>query len=299
MEKNIVIVRPNNQPTGIDRILGLDQYEEGRFPGTKTGMPPFKFQNGNYRHGLADEKYKEDRKFIQDSLLNGEDLDSPTGRQFLANFLIELSSDLNFLDKTNPTDLLKYYCLKAAKDFCAEDRTDLTSNKMSYRQYVMEELGEDKREKVSTIVKVDRAKAKLVELLENEPYLIALAQYEAPALSGIKNADDAYLYLSDVLAGKYSDGSALKGVNRFESLLRVDMDEIMIAPIVKEAIKKNIIRKVNNKFINMLSKTELGNTELEVIQNLTKDEFQEELGLDTFSDKPYSIKAQLRSKNIK
>ena len=50
---NTVLVRPNNIPTRVDQVLGFDKFDEQRFPGTKTGMPPFKFQNGTYRHGLS------------------------------------------------------------------------------------------------------------------------------------------------------------------------------------------------------------------------------------------------------
>lgn len=294
-----VIIRPNNIPSQVDRVLGFDKYEEGRFPGCKAGMPPFKFQNGTYRHGLPLKegvKTKE-RLFIEQSLLNGDDLDSVEGKKLLSNFLIEFGSDVQFLNPENPEDLLRYFCILASQDFVAPSRADAKAKSMSHRAYVIEEYGEDKKEKLSIKQKVNKARAKLSELDTTPEYMIALAQYIAPANAGIKNENDAYIYLDEVISGKYNDDSEQMGSTRFFSALGVEKDIIFVAAVVKEAISKNIIRKVQGIYSNPLTKTTLGRTEDEVVRYLIQDEAQEELGLDLATDKPYSIRYQLKNKN--
>lgn len=293
-----VIIRPNNIPSQVDMVLGFDKYEEGRFPGCKSGMPPFKFQNGTYRHGmpLVNGKKSEERLVVEQALLNGDDLDSTEGKRLLSNFLIEFGSDVQFLNLDNPEDLLRYYCILASQDFVAPSRADAKAKSMSHRAYVIEEYGEDKKEKLSIKQKVNKARAKLSELDTTPEYMIALAQYIAPANAGIKTENDAYIYLDEVISGKFNDGSELAGANRFFGSLNVDKEIIFVAAIVKEAINKNIIRKVQGIYSNPLTKTTLGRTEEEVINYLIQDEAQEELGLDLATDKPYSIRYQLKNR---
>jgi len=291
---NSILIRPNNIPTRVDQVLGFDKYEEGRFPGTKTAMPPFKFQNGTYRHGVA--KENPDRQVIQDYLLNGEDLDSPVGREYLSQFLIELGSDIEFIDKENPEQLLRYYCLLASKDIVAPSRSDAKEKTMSQRLYIIEDIGEDKKEKLTIKQKVNKAKAKLYELDTTPEYMIALAKYIAPSNAGIQDEEQAYLFLDELLSGKYTEDSEQMGVNRFNSALNVDKEVIFISSFVKEAMYKNVIRKQGGIYLNPLTNTVYGRTEDEVVSFLARDENQQELGTGSGMDETYSIRYQLKSK---
>lgn len=291
---NTVIVRQNTIYTNTDIAMGFDKYEDGRFPGTKTGFPPFRFPNGTYRHGVPNGT---DRTFIENALLNGESLDSDSGKQFLSDFLIELDNDISFLDKQIPDQLLRLYCILAAKDMVASSRKEAKANTMSPRMYVIEEIGENEKEKLTIKQKVNKARAKLSELETEPDYMLALTQYIAPNNAGIKNTDNAYLFLDDLLNGKYTDDSEQMGVNRFESALNQPKEVIFVSALVKEAIYKNVIRKEGGIYINPSTKTSLGRKEEEVVNFLLQDNNQEELGMGLPTDKPYSIRTQLKNKS--
>lgn len=291
-----ILIKQNSNPTNIDRVMGFDKEEDMRFPGTKVGFIPFMFQNGNYRHGLDDTKDVEHRKFVETQLLNGDSLDSEVGRNYLSKFLIEFDSEVSFIDTDNAQSLLKYYISKADKSQIAGSRKEAKEQTMYPRMFVIQELGEDAKEKLTIKQKANKARAKLSELEQSPDYLIALAQFASPSSLGIKDIDAAYLYLDGLLSGQYTDDSELIGVNRFFDCLKVEKEIIFTSSIVKEAIYKNVIRKEKGIFVNPATGTALGRSEDEVVQYLSRDENQEELGMGSSADKHFSIRVQLKNK---
>lgn len=290
-----IIVKANRTPTSLDSKLGFDRYpDENRFPGTFAGQHVFKYSNGHYRHGVPEDC--EDRTFIEQSL--GFKLDEPTDpkyKEYFQELRIDLS-EINFYNKDNPEHLLIIYALQADKTDVANSIDDANAS-MSPKPFVIERIGEDEGDKAGKKKKLNGAYAKLADLDENNPdFMVALANFIAPTSIGRLNPNTAYLFIDEFLKGKYNNGSELEAVNQFNKLLSDSKDKIIVGSVVKEAIFKNVIRKEQSKYVNGLSKTVLGNTEIDVINFLLKDENQEELGMGLPTDQSWSIREQLRRK---
>lgn len=286
-------IRANKAPTNIDKVLGFDKYQEGKFPGTKTVIIPFKQMNGQYRHGVTNET---DRQFIEDKFFGGQSLESEVAKEYYRTCSVELNPDITFFDTENPESLLKFYIAVSAEEIVAKSRADAKSKSMSVRPFIVEDGVEVKKEQLSVRQKVNKARAKLAELETEPTYMVVLAKYLAPSNAGITNEQNAYIYLDDLLTGKYTDDSELVAVNRFNQALSVDKEILYVASDVKEAIYKNVIRKQGGVFTNPISQTPYGRTEEEVVNFLSQDMNQEELGTGTPLDKPYSVRFQLKNR---
>lgn len=286
-------IRANKLPTNIDKVLGFDKYQEGKFPGTKTVIIPFKQMNGHYRHGVTNETHRE---FIEKNFFGGESLESEVAKDYFRTCMVELNPDITFFDTENPESLLKYYIAISAPEIVAPSRADAKSKSMSVRPFIVEDGVEIKKEQLSIRQKTNKARAKLAELELEPNYMLVLAKYLAPANAGISDSEKAYIYLDDLLTGKYTNDSELIAVNRFNQALSVDREILYISSDVKEALYKNIIRKQGGIFTNPISQTPYGRTEEEVINFLSQDMNQEELGTGTQLDKPYSIRFQLKNR---
>jgi hypothetical protein len=179
----------------------------------------------------------------------------------------------------------------------ASSREDLKAHSRSPRPFVIEQVGENKKVKFDITRRVNIARSKLEAIYNDSPsYLIALAQYSAPSNAGISNVEDAYTFISELIAGKYNDDSEAEGSRRFISVTEIDKDKIFVSADVKEAIYKNIIRKRGSMYVLQASGTELGMSEEAVINFLMLDENQEYLGVNHDDDKPYSVRYLLKSK---
>jgi hypothetical protein len=286
----ISIIENKANPSQIDKVLGFESYK--RLPGSTMSVVPFRFSNGLYRHGVP--KDHVERGLIEEGLLNGESLDSPSGVTFLSRHIVRIKSDGMALDDNNPLDLLNKWILLATPDYIAKSKADLDGYVNSQRPFVLVQEGEEAKAEFNIAKMYNTAIGKLAALEESRPlYMIAIAKFLGTIHQGINSSDKAYIFLNDFINGVHHNGKKREAIRVFDAALSMSPDELAAKVDIMEAFAYNIIIRNNGVLINKLSKTVYGKTEDGVIDFLLADANQDELGNVDGTGRTYSIRNQL------
>lgn len=170
-----------------------------------------------------------------------------------------------------------------------------SQNAMGNYKFVIHNQKEEEAHKTSIFENRHMAIANLFKIKDQKKFLVALCKYLLPANASIigMTKERAYNLLSEFVEGKH--GKAKESLDRFNAATSLNKELLYVTVDFKDAYRKNIIRKNDrNMFYNALSGTEYGKNEEAAIEFLLDPKNQDELGLDSKDDKPYSIRKQLK-----
>lgn len=290
MAENIVLIKEFVNPDNFN--MGLEKEGLSKFEGSLT-MMDIPMINGNY---VIDIPSKEHKKKILD-WLGIDDFNSEQGKKVLDEFSITVNSGITSLDLNDPADLFNYYILKSKQHGIAAPDMDSAQHPLrNYKFYVADQQQETSL-KVSNKEMILTAQASLLNMKKKEPKrLIYMAKYIIPNSFGVKDADSAFLSLSEYVDGKIIPPSEKPHV-KFLEYDEMSNDELFAKVDIKSAIRLGIIRKIKSgDYINHLSGNALGRTEDEIYAFLIQPQNQEELGTGTQVDSVTSIRYQLNNR---
>ena len=122
------------------------------------------------------------------------------------------------------------------------------------------------------------------------------------SITDITSKDYIYTKLDEYIDGQLSlkDNTSIdKALNTFLEVFLLDKKELDLRTTLTKAVKYNIIAKNSqNKWNNRASGTILGIELAEVYDYYRNPENQEEYGLDKKTDQVYSLKYQIKQKEL-
>ena len=248
-------------------------------------------KNGKWQHGLRNQgeidKVEEfyGYKFTDKS---EEAMEFWSGLTFNLKHFIEPIESLD-----NPEDLLKVRVLQEAKVISSSLEDSVTGESNS--DFILYDEDAEVKMTATLYQKQDEAFNKLFILKETPKHCMAIASYLLPSNTKIKDKDTAYVRLPE-----YIDGKIIKGknaaVSNFVNAVNMDKPLLYVTVDFNQGIRQNIIRKnSNNKYFNVMSGTEYGLNSDESIAFLMNPANQDELGTGAKTDKPYSLRYQLKN----
>ncbi len=279
-------------------ITGLDKYD----PSVTSISDP------TLRNKKIEELTKL-RESLESRLGYSLDQDTQEGREFFESKII----DFNEIERLSPQDpedkllLTIIYANMFAKEFpVAKDKDQFGGDVLNTKEYYIANVEEE----LGTTVTKKLKKAKCVEYLsamyETDPIkLNKVACCVLPAtisITDITSKDYIYTKLDEYIDGQLSlkDNTSIdKALNTFLEVFLLDKKELDLRTTLTKAVKYNIIAKNSqNKWNNRASGTILGIELAEVYDYYRNPENQEEYGLDKKTDQVYSLKYQIKQKEL-
>lgn len=270
--------------------MGLSDSGFSVFPGCMTSIE-IPMVQGKFNLGLEDKKLRE--KFEKHFEVK---FDSPEGIEFLSNYTIHISHDVQAFDPRNNVEHeFQLHVLKANKgfglvSFSDDDNSDNVVN--TYKFVVTDDTQELQTRVTRKEVKM-AATSELSNLYNsNTSRLVLIAKFLFPASSAIGNNKAlAFDKLDDFIAENN------KNCQKFLDVLKLDPEYLDTVVKVKMAIHTGIIRPGQDGVFTLFANgTKLGRNEEEVIQFCLLPSNKDIVGYGTKDDFPYSITAQLKDK---
>ncbi len=280
--------------------MGLEKYELSAFEGTKR-IFEVPMANGRFRLTGKDslEISESELQMIEDYL--GFKLDSPDGTEYLKNFLIDINTDIEVFNLTNPLDVLKFAVIRAYKGDVAESFEDADARSKPPKYYIARG-DNDLDRKITGKLLHSQASGILFNLYtDNSRQLIAIAKYLLPSNSGVgDSAKHAYDKLDKYINNLIDkQTNSLDNCKTFLNTLKIDKEVLYLTADVKECIFMNIIRRdKEGYYYNPASNTRYGKTLDATIEYLSDVKNQEELGTGTSADQPFALRFQLKNKKV-
>lgn len=277
------------QPVEGESIMGLERFGYVMFPDSKTEIEiPFvnnKFRLGSdptTKFGLTPKQQEEYEHYF------GVQFDSPEGKDFLANYRIEISHLVNPFDEAKIEHRFMASILKANDGMGLVDTG--TNQDNTLYPFVLVDEEKEVEQKVNRNNTRNEAISELQKLKKDGKKMIKIAKYLFN-LNLTITEDQAYIQLNDFILNSFKDSE------EFLKVLNVDLEWLDTTVAVKDAMNCGIIRKGDDQvYINFANQAKLGRTIEEVTKFLNNPDNQDILGTGGKNDAPYSIKAQLKNK---
>jgi len=236
------------------RTLGLSKYKKSKFPGTFHLLQIKKGQDGRFLTGFdenalevlnmkdsdARELKREELKELRESLekLAGASLSAEPSNAYWDNQLYDVSE--RPLDMGNWKDRLFYNVGLANKWFAIDEEVIEGDPEYANVKFVISRTDEDIEKRVSKKQKLDRAKAKLLEIydLENKLKFRLIAKYLLDTNQVLDNTSDPLLYemLDDFI--QKTEGNVAK----FMQVVDKTPEDLQYKLKVDDAIRLNILK---------------------------------------------------------
>lgn len=272
-----------------ESLFGLEKYGRSKFPKCNSEME-IPIANGKHKLGMTKEQEDTYAQYFV-----GSDSSSSEWKEWLNSFTFKAPYEEKTLDLSLMEDSFVYHVfIKGNPDLCfiAPSRKFAEDHPLSNYKYFVANEQQDAEEEVSTQKLKNKARAKLVEIQDDEIELIKIAHYLFN-VRGITNSTSAYKTINN------SIDESKESASRFIRVFDESSDFIDVTVTVKRAIEKNIIRRgQDNWYYNHASNTRLGRNQEEIIEFLMNPKNQDELGTGSKNDSPLTIKKQLKDKEI-
>jgi len=263
-----------------------------RLPQTSTNFP-IPFTNGEWKHGLKEDNDPEKCEVRKVEKFFNHSFSNPEHNDYWGGFRFKLSHETDTIDSTNMRHLLKKRILQDRGQLVSSLRNDGTS----VEDFVLYNEQEETNVTASLYKRRDKAIVELNKLSKTPLYIIAVANYLLPENMWVNNEETAYVRLRDFIEGREPFITQKgKNIESFFFAVELEKEELYVSVDVKEALKRNVIRKVGNSYQNMASGITYGRNTEEVITFLMSPANQDELGNNSKNDLPTSIRQQLKNK---
>jgi len=258
-----------------------------RLPQTSTGFPiPYVLGKG-WQHGLNEDEVK----IVEEAY--GHSFSNKEHDSYWKSIRFILDHEIDSIEEGNPLDLLKLRILQNRGQIISSLKDDGTA----IPDFVLHNEEEETKVTASLYKRRDKAIVQLNKVAKSPLYIVAISNYLLPSSMWTTSEDTAYIRLRDYVEGvKPFDTNKGKNVDTFLATIELDKDFLYVSVDVKEAIKRNIIRKVGNSFKNILSDITYGRNKEEVITFLMNPANQDELGANSKNDLATSIRQQIKNK---
>lgn len=273
------------------QLMGLEKYGLSCFPGVTSSFE-IPIRNGRYNIGRGDEKYESKLKEFEEKL--GFSFDSMEGQTWLENFTIDLSHDVEAIDRSVLEKDFMLHVLEVNKGYgiIAMSEDDIHDAAINTFKFAVTSKEKEIEKRVSKKEIRYQAAGILRDLYESKNNrIILIAKYLLAVGNGLdNNKTEAFDKLSDYIE------LSLSNAEKFIEVSKLEIEYIIAVVKVKEAIFRGIISLgQDGVFYNRMSNTKYGRTESEVIEFLLMPSNLPELGEDLKDDMPYSISAQLKT----
>lgn len=276
-------------PNPSENLFGLEKYGKSKFPRCTSQME-IPIVNGKHKLGITE---KEEETFAQYFVNNTRT--SPEWRQWLNDFVYTAPYDQKVLDLSVMEDLFTYQVFIKGNPqlaFIASSKKHAEDQSLTGYKYVVVNETEDEVEVVSVQKVKNKARAKLVEIQDDELEILKVAHYLFP-VRGITNSTSAYKTIDGFI------GESKENALKFLSAFNVESELMDVTVTVKRAIEKNILRRgQDNYFYNHATGNRIGKNIDEMIDYLSNPANSDELGTGAKNDSPTTIKKQLRDKEV-
>lgn len=285
MAKKAVSIEPYFDPEVPN--MGFEKYGMSMAPGSEVTEYLSKDVNGRYITGLdvnspsimylEDEEEKTAReKEIADVIerlekVFGKNVLEARNSEFWSDFTLKLTHTGKSLDFTNPRDEITYYAIKAG-GFEAIAPSLESARDGEYKFY-LRQVEKDADLKIERAKAINKAKAALTELDEEDPYKLLLVAKTvlAPNNEFSEKTPKSIIYdkLDQFIEGKIVKDNKRATVKQFLEAFRRDVESLYIESLVKDALYFNfIIREGDGYFYNQQTETRLGKNEKEIIKHI-------------------------------
>jgi hypothetical protein len=267
---------PQNPIKGYEK-LGFSVHPDA----VSTFIIPF--VNGKYDLKLTPEQieYHENRLGVK--------FNTPDGQEFLDNFSFEVTHN-DFVLGASPRDEFIAHLIQAHKGF-GLIKTGEISGPVDNTIFEIFDESKNLENRVNKKQAINEAIALLQDLWTNKRSLTVLyANYLLEVSSGVVNEITAYDRLSEYVT---TQDNAI----RFVRALKEDIEHIDLVVTIKQAIDYAVIRSVNGKYENAVTRTVYGRNIDEILTFFSNPANQDELGTGTNGDESYTVKAQIKNSN--
>ena len=276
---SIVIKQRNNE----NKTPGFENVGFNLHPDCVSSIP-IPFVNGKFQLGLDNQP--ELKKYFEEGL--GVTFDSEAGQEFLNEFYIDVDHAETILNDS-VLSKFKLHLIKTHNGFGMIKYGDATSGPVDTFLFEVVDEKADTEQRVTKKITLATAQAKLLDMWENKRHkLLLFAKYTFSEQSGIENDTAAYDKLSNFI-------QEIGNAKTFLRNLEVPDEQMDLDVTIKTAIAKNIIRYQDGRYVNHVNGTPLGRNFEEISIYLANPVNQDELGDGSDTDKPYTIKAQLKN----
>lgn len=251
------------------------------------------------------------RERLEEQLGQSLDQDEPDGLMFWEKFIIDFD-ELGNLNERSPKELLLITVIKAnafAIDFpVAMTKESLDGDITAMKDYYVTDETKELAESVSKKVKMAEC-IKYVSAYYNDDItkLTNIASVVLPSTIAItKNTPKEYIFekLYAHLDGSLYEGYS--GINHnnilkdFLETVSLTPEELDLKVTISKSVRFNIIgiNTKGNYYNKAVTGSNIGKTLAELYEYYRNPENQEEYGFNSKSDKPYSLKAQIKNKEL-
>jgi hypothetical protein len=318
----------NIKPTEAKADFSGHYNPASRFPGTVFLHAVPKTEGNKYITGLdeyspsirsiEDEKERvkaiaevtKRRKRLERATLLNLDQDTPEGNTYFADLTMDLAN-LDVLNPKDPRDEVIIAIINEnmkSPDFpVASSLPELKNDPSETKEFYIVNESEELKDTLTITKLKQRALTYLLDMEEKDQgKLRMVARVLLPVSIPISNTTDIeYIYkkLSDYIENNlFPEGtmSLEKSCSGFITACKKDKKELDLISTVSTAINYNIISKKidNNRYYNRMSGFEYGPTIEDIHTKLANPANQEELGIGLDTDNPYSLKAQIKKKEL-
>ncbi len=276
-------------PDASENLFGLEKYGKSKFPRCTSQME-IPIVNGKHKLGLTDEQEED---FAQYFVNNSRT--SLAWKTWLNDYVYTAPYDQKVLDLSTKEDQFAYQVFIKGNPqlaFIASSKKQAEEQSLTGYKYVVINEVEDEVEVVSVQKTKNKARAKLVEIQDDELEILKIAHYLFP-VRGITTSTSAYKTIDSFIAE--SKDNALK----FLSAFNVDAETMDVTVTVKRAVEKNILRRgQDNYYYNHASGNRIGRNVDEMVDYLSDPRNADEIGTGSINDSPITVKKQLRDKEL-
>lgn len=227
----------------------------------------------------------------------GREFEAKEDFEFWANLgSFKVDHTVQGIDLRNPEDMLKVGVLKFMKILASD--IEETDQAMAGYGFYISNSEEEEEHKATLYERRDQAISDLLGIKKSVKYMVAFAKILLPPAIHIGDAVMAYTKVREFLDGKIkTQKTSTKGsaIDEFNKVKEIKKDLLYATVDFRDAVKRNIIRlNSDQRYYNLSTNTILGKNEDECVAYLLDPKNQDELGNGTKTDKPYSIRNQLK-----
>lgn len=280
-------------PVDGEQIMGLQDFGFVLYPDAETELE-IPYVNNRFKLGSSSEtksgltsqqKTKFENAF-------GVDFDTPDGQEFLSNWRIKINHLTTPVDRLNIEHEFNL-CILQANDGMGIVNMKGTQNddELARLPFVLIDENNELADKVTRTMTRNQAISELNNLqVKNKEKLVKIAKYLFN-LNAEFTVEAAYVKLDEFITSKTSNGET------FLKTLKLDDEWIETTVLVKDSMNAGIIRRGEDQYyFNNASGVKLGRTIEEIVKFLSNPDNQDQLGIGSKNDQPYSLKSQLKNK---